>query len=130
MWLRAPRQPHGPVAVIVHDENQADTSMTSLHPYWVTADLGAQLVISQRVPHCQWSYWPYEDTTGAGTLWLLDFISGSWANLTHITATAEDDEFRVDQHGPRRLWDEVKPTPDHWRFTVTAQEQQIELLLD
>jgi hypothetical protein len=71
-------------------------------------------------------------------LWLLDFMSRSWAKLTHRTPDASDDEFLVHQHGPRRLWDEVhaaygwwvehgKPDADRWRFTVTSEGQWIEL---
>ena len=72
-------------------------------------------------------------------LWLLDFGSRSWARLSHTTPDASDGEFRVRQHGPRRLWDEVqvahqwwvdqgRPGPDRWRFTVTSHNQRIELV--
>lgn len=71
-------------------------------------------------------------------LWLLDFTSRSWAMLTHSTPDAREDEFLVRQHGPRRLWEEAcaahqwwvdhgKPGVDRWRFTVTADDQRIEL---
>lgn len=138
MWLREQRELRGPVAAVVEDEDQAEISMTSLHPYWVTADLGAQLAIGQRVPQCQWRYWPYDEQNGTGTLWLLDFQTRSWAKLIHSTPDASDDEFRVYQAGPRRLWDEVQaahdwwadrgePAADRWQFTITPQDQRINL---
>ena len=72
-------------------------------------------------------------------LWLLDVESRAWAKLTHTTPVASDGEFSVSQHGSRRLWDEVdaahqwwvdhgKPAADHWRFSMTADNQQIELI--
>ncbi|MGQ0716955.1 MAG: methyltransferase domain-containing protein [Pseudonocardiales bacterium] len=139
MWLRDQRERRGPVAAVVgDDEDRAEVTMTDLHPYWVTGDQGAQFAVGQRVPRCQWRYWPYEEKDGVGVLWLLDPESGSWAKLIHLTPDASDDEFPVRQHGPRRLWDEVgaahgwwvqqgKPRTDRWRFTVTPQDQRIEL---
>lgn len=138
MWLRGQRERRGPVADIVGDEDQAETSRTGLHPYWVSGDLGARFTIGRQVPNCQWRYWPYDDQAGLGVLWLLDFRSRSWARLTHNTPDCSDDEFLVHQHGPRRLWKEVeaahqwwvnhgKPGPDRWRFTVTPTGQKVEL---
>jgi protein-L-isoaspartate(D-aspartate) O-methyltransferase len=143
MCLREQRERRGSVATVVDDEgraheDRAELSGTDLHPYWVTADHGAQVAIGQRVPRCQWRYWPYDEKRAAGVLWLLDFESRSWAKLTHATPDASDAEFRVYQDGPRRLWDEVqaahhwwveqgRPGVDHWRFTVTPESQQIEL---
>jgi protein-L-isoaspartate(D-aspartate) O-methyltransferase len=138
MRLRQQRERRGPVAAVVNDEHPAEVSTTELHPYWVTADHGAQLVIGQRVPQCQWRYWPYDEQSGIGTLWLLDFESRSWAKLIHTTSDASEDEFRVYQDGSRRLWNEVKaahdwwvdhgkPPAERWRFTVTPEGQRIEL---
>ncbi|MGH3548852.1 MAG: hypothetical protein ACRDQU_12230 [Pseudonocardiaceae bacterium] len=112
--------------------------MTILHPHWVGGDRGARFAIGQRVPRCQWRYWPYDEQDGVGVLWLLDFESRSWAKLTHSTPDASDDEFPVRQHGSRRLWDEVdaahrwwreqgKPDVEQWRFTVNPNGQQLDL---
>jgi protein-L-isoaspartate(D-aspartate) O-methyltransferase len=140
MCLREQREWRGSVAAVVGgDEDRVETGSTTLHPYWVSGDPGARFAIAQRVPECQWRYWPYDDNDGTGVLWLLDFRSGSWAKLTHTTPDASDDDFRVRQHGPRRLWDEVeaahhwwvahgRPDVERWRFTVTPEDQQIELL--
>jgi protein-L-isoaspartate(D-aspartate) O-methyltransferase len=139
MWLRAQRERRGPVGDVVgEDEDRAEVHLTQLHPHSVAGDPGARFAIGQRVPQCQWRYWPYDQQTGAGMLWLLDFQSRSWAKLTHFTPDASDEEFPVHQHGPRRLWEEIhaahrwwiehgKPDPACWRFTVTPQTQHIAL---
>ncbi|MGH3937914.1 MAG: methyltransferase domain-containing protein [Pseudonocardiaceae bacterium] len=135
MWLRVRR---GPVAAVVDDEDRAQLHMTDLHPHSVGGDQAARFAIGQRVPQCQWRYWPYDQKGGMGTLWLLDFESRSWAKLTHSTPDASDAEFPVLQYGFRRLWDEVhsahqwwlvqgRPNVDRWRFTVTPGGQRIEL---
>lgn len=139
MWLRAQRERRGAVGSVVgDDEGGAEVHLTQLHPYSVGGEPGARFAIGQRVHQCQWRYWPYEQRSGTGIFWLLDFESRSWAKLTHTTPDASDGEFPVRQHGPRRLWDEVhaahqwwmdhgKPDVDRWRFTVTRHAQHIEL---
>ncbi|MGH3767472.1 MAG: hypothetical protein ACRDTX_20350 [Pseudonocardiaceae bacterium] len=125
-------------SVAAADENDGELSATSLHPHWVCADPAARFAIGQRVPRCQWRYWPYDEQDGRAVLWLLDFESRSWAKLTHSTPDTSDSEFPVRQHGPRRLWDEVhaahqwwvdhrRPGIDRWCFTVTADDQRVEL---
>ncbi len=139
MPLREQREGRGSVASVVgEDENRGEVSVTVLHPHWVCGDRGARFAIGQRVPRCQWRYWPYDEQDGVGVLWLLDFESRSWAKLTQSTPDASDDEFPVRQHGPRRLWDEVdaahrwwgeqgKPDVEQWRFTVNPKGQQLDL---
>ncbi len=130
MWLRDQRVRRGPVRDVVgQNEDQAEVSTTELHPSWVsTGNQGAQFAIGQRVPHCQWRYWPYDESDGAGVFWLLDFQSRSWDTLTHTTRDASEDEFPVSQYGPRRLWNEIetarrwwvdqgRPGVERWRFT-------------
>jgi protein-L-isoaspartate(D-aspartate) O-methyltransferase len=139
MPLRDQREWRGSVCSVVGaEEDRGELSVTGLHPYWVCADPGSRFSIGQRVPRCQWRYWPYDEKDGVGVLWLLDFESRSWAKLTHTTPDASDDGFLVHQHGPRRLWDEIetahqwwlnhdKPAIDRWRFTVTPYSHKIEL---
>jgi protein-L-isoaspartate(D-aspartate) O-methyltransferase len=139
MWLRAQRERRGAVGAIVGDHTDgADVHRTRLHPHSVAGDQAARFAIGQRVHRCQWRYWPFDERTGVGVLWLLDFASRSWAKLTHGTPDASDEEFPVHQHGPRRLWDEVetahtwwaangRPDVHHWQFTVTPHGQRIEL---
>lgn len=133
------REQRGSVrSVVGAEEDRGELSVTRLHPHWVCADQGSRFSTGQRVPRCQWRYWPYDEQGGVGVLWLLDFESRSWAKLTHTTPDASDDEFLVHQHGPRRLWCEVeaahqwwvdhgKPGVDRWRFTVTSEFQKVEL---
>ena len=141
MWLREQRVRRGPVGDVVgQDEDRGEVSTTELHPSWVsTGNAGARFAIGQCVPQCQWRYWPFTEQDGVGVFWLLDFRSRSWAKLTHSTPDASEDEFPVSQYGPRRLWNEVetarqwwiaqgRPGVERWRFTVTPEGQQIELV--
>jgi protein-L-isoaspartate(D-aspartate) O-methyltransferase len=139
MWLREQRERRGSVgSIVAGDEEKAEAGVTGLHPHWISGDLGARFAIGQRVPRCQWRYWPYDEQDGAGVVWLLDFESRSWAKLSHHTPDAGEDEFPVLQYGPRRLWDEIaaahqwwvdhgKPDVDRWQFTVAPAEQRVEL---
>jgi protein-L-isoaspartate(D-aspartate) O-methyltransferase len=141
MWLRGQRDTRGAVKPTASsgtaDPARTDTSVTTLHPHNVTGPHGARLAIGQRVPGCQWRYWPWEPDDPVGVLWLVD-PWGSWAKLTHTTPGADEDEFPVQQHGPRRLWDEVEaayhwwvdagsPQPDRWQFVVTPDGQRVGL---
>ncbi|MGH3905689.1 MAG: methyltransferase domain-containing protein [Pseudonocardiaceae bacterium] len=118
-------------------DHGTQTTVTTLHPHEITGPHGARLAVGRRVPGCRWHYWPWEEHDPVGVLWLVD-PWGSWAKLTHDTPDADQDEFPVQQHGPRRLWDEVvaahqlwvdhgRPGADRWRFTVTPDGQRIEL---
>lgn len=141
MWVREQRATRGAVKPAVDDNmrdpDRIDTRVTTLHPHNVTGPHGARLAIGQRVPGCQWRYWPWEEHDPVGVLWLVD-PWGSWAKLTHASPGAVEDEFPVQQHGPRRLWNEVEaayrwwidagsPAPDRWEFTVTPDGQRIAL---
>jgi Protein-L-isoaspartate(D-aspartate) O-methyltransferase (PCMT) len=110
----------------------------TLHPSTVTGPHGARIAIGQRVPGCQWRYWPWEPSEAVGVLWLVD-PWGSWAKLTHTSPGADEDEFPVLQSGPQQLWDEVEaachwwrdagsPDADRWWFTVSPDEQRVQLI--
>ncbi len=141
MWLRGQRDTRGAVRPTtsggVADPDRIDSRVTTLHPHNITGPHGARLAIGQRVPGCQWRYWPWEPDDPVGVLWLVD-PWGSWAKLTHTTPGADEDVFPVQQQGPRRLWDEVEaayhwwvdvgcPPPDRWEFVVTPDGQRIGL---
>jgi protein-L-isoaspartate(D-aspartate) O-methyltransferase len=141
MQLRDQRVPRCTVADVVRGEYHGERSTTSIGPYELAGHRGAMLAISQRVPHCLHQYFPYDPDDGTGELWFLDPWSGSWASHVHITPDCSDDEFKVRQRGPRRLWDEIaaahawwteqgRPDEQDWTFTVHATEQSIKLWSD
>jgi protein-L-isoaspartate(D-aspartate) O-methyltransferase len=142
MWLREQRGTRGAVKPAMGDDardpEHVDARVTTLHPSDVTGPHGARVAIGQRVPGCQWRYWPWEPSESVGVLWLVD-PWGSWAKLTHTSPGADEDEFPVLQSGPRRLWDEVEaachwwrdagsPGADRWWFTVSPDEQRVQLI--
>jgi protein-L-isoaspartate(D-aspartate) O-methyltransferase len=141
MWLREQRGTRGAVKPTmgngVADSERTDARVTTLHPYNATGPHGARVAIGQRVPGCQWRYWPWEPSEPVGVLWLVD-PWGSRAKLTHTSPNADEDEFPVLQSGPRRLWDEVEaacrwwleagsPGADRWWFTVSPDGQRVKL---
>jgi protein-L-isoaspartate(D-aspartate) O-methyltransferase len=141
MWLRGQRATRGavqpPTVAGTRDPDDVEQRTTTLHPHDVTGPHGARIAIAQRVPGCQWRYWPWDEQEPVGVLWLVD-PWGSWAKLTHSTPDASEDEFAVLQSGPRRLWDETedahrwwvdhdRPGAERWRFTVTPSGQRIAL---
>ncbi len=136
MGLRDQRTTRIKFSDVVHDDDQPIETTTDIHPYYVAGDLGAQLGISLRVPHCEHQHRPYSD--GRGVQWFLDPSSRSWASLTYTDPDADQDEFRIRQFGSRKLWDEVqaayhwwadagRPAADRWRFTITPKGQRVEL---
>ncbi|MGH3548560.1 MAG: methyltransferase domain-containing protein [Pseudonocardiaceae bacterium] len=140
MWLREQRDTRGatkPTTEGDSDPDRTDETVTTCHPHNVTGPHGARVAIGQRVPGCQWRYWPWEPAEPIGVLWLVD-PWGSWAKLTHTTPNAVENDFPVLQSGPRRLWDEVEtayhwwidagsPDADRWQFTITPTGQQVAL---
>ena len=123
------------------EEKQATVTETSVHPAEVASGdyaLGAIIAIGTRVRGCQMDYFPSKKPNSHdGTLRLVDHDSGSWARMYY----RHDDgaPYPVHQYGPRKLWDEVeaahawwvdqgRPNAHRWQFTVTPQDQRIELL--
>jgi protein-L-isoaspartate(D-aspartate) O-methyltransferase len=138
MDLRDQRTPRVSVRRCVHHEDDATTSSTDLHPHDVAGHYDVQIGIGIQVPQCTYLYQPADDDSTEATLWFFDPWSSSWASLHHDPQVASD-SYRVRQHGPRHLWDEVEtayrwwreagsPKADQWTFTVTPQEQLISLL--
>jgi protein-L-isoaspartate(D-aspartate) O-methyltransferase len=130
MWLRAQRIPRYRTSRIVREDDTTTTSTTDLHPWHVAGDVHAATAIGLRVPRCENFYHP--DSSEAGTLYLVDQHSRSWATL-HVTP---ETPYEVRQSGERPLWDEVEtayrwwldadqPAVDAWTFTVTASGQRV-----
>jgi protein-L-isoaspartate(D-aspartate) O-methyltransferase len=143
MRLRYQRiNPRYQVFSYTDEENEhATVTETDIHPAEVASPdyaLGAIIAIGTRVTGCRMSYFPSQNPdSNDGILWLIDHDSLSWARLYYNHDNGAP--YPVRQYGARRLWDEVeaahtwwveqgKPDADHWRFTVTPQGQQIELV--
>ncbi|MGH3929363.1 MAG: hypothetical protein ACRDTF_05235 [Pseudonocardiaceae bacterium] len=123
------------------EHEQADVTETEIHPAEVASRdyaFGAIIAIGTRVADCRMGYFPSKDSVSHdGILWLTDHDSGSWARLYYDHDAGAP--YTVRQYGPRRLWDEVaaahswwvdqgKPDSGRWRFTVTPEEQRIDLI--
>ncbi|MFC4560821.1 methyltransferase domain-containing protein [Nocardiopsis mangrovi] len=130
MWIRGQRRPHAVVEEQVLPEHDYTEHRTDLHPYEPIGDFDARFAIGLRMP------------TGAGevvvfdgdrpgdpnfTVYLMAPETGSWAEwrITPDSAGA----YRVRQHGPRRLFDELCAAYQWWqrlgrprrdRFGLTA----------
>lgn len=143
MRLRDQRiDPRYQVFSYTDDEHEhATVTDTDIHPAEVASGdyaLGAIIAIGTRVADCRMDYCPSTDPdSNNGVLWLTDHDSGSWARLYYDHSSGAP--YPVRQYGPRKLWDEVetahswwvehdRPDADRWRFTVTPERQQIELL--
>jgi protein-L-isoaspartate(D-aspartate) O-methyltransferase len=109
---------------------------TRLHPHELAGDHDAATAIGIRVPRLRYLYTHPETDAGEAVLWLVDPWSGSWASLHDPRRPAES--YRVRSFGPRDVWAEVdaahdwwtshgRPRADQWRFTITADQQRIEL---
>jgi protein-L-isoaspartate(D-aspartate) O-methyltransferase len=134
MWLRAQRIPRYTLGQMMRGEDAA-VSTTDLHPWQVAGDANAATAIGLRVPGCENFY--HAQSSDAGTLYLVDQHSRSWATLH----TTPEPPYEVRQGGHRTLWDEVEtaymrwidadqPAVDAWRFIVTASGQRVELRAD
>ncbi len=108
---------------------------TRLDPRRVESDSSAaDLAIAAMVPRVRSRVFHGEgDAADESTLWLLERGDDSWASVDYVPGAGE---FVVQQHGPRRLWDEVEAAyrrwtrlgrPDVGRFgmTVTPEGQRV-----
>ena len=135
MCLRDQRPPHASLRDLVYDRDKASITHTDLHPAYAT-NFDPAVAVALRVPQCTKVRCSAVDDSGAFTLWFLDPLSRSWASIDY---EPDADLYRVDQLGPRRLWDEVEaacrwwlhagsPKAERWKFTVTPEGQDIELV--
>ncbi len=135
MWTRAQRTPHGVVEDRVLPEHDYAETTTDLHPYEPMGDFDASFAIGVRVPGMK-STLVYDDDdpgTQRYTVYLMDPTTGSW---TSWRITPQAPAYRVCQHGPRRLFDELaaayewwrdlgRPAHDRFGLTVTASGQRL-----
>lgn len=134
MMLRGQRPVRGPAGEFVHGDFTEST--TRLDPRRVEADYAAGLAVSAMVPGVQTRMYHGEgDEADECTFWVLERSTreGSWASVDYIPGEVE---FVVQQHGERRLWDEVesaylrwlswgRPGRDRFGLTVTPEGRQV-----
>ncbi|GAA0339072.1 methyltransferase domain-containing protein [Actinoallomurus spadix] len=112
MMLRGQRPVRGPAGEFVHGDFTEST--TRLDPRRVAEDHSADLAISAMVPGIQRRiYYGEGEEADECTVWILerDIREGSWASVDYVPGDAE---FVVQQHGERRLWDEVETAYLRW----------------
>ncbi|MGH3822967.1 MAG: methyltransferase domain-containing protein [Pseudonocardiaceae bacterium] len=135
MCLRDQRPPRASLRGSVYDRDKASITHTDLHPAYAT-NFDPAVAVALRVPQCTKVRCSPIDNSGGFTLWFLDPLSRSWAKIDYEPGA---DLYQVDQLGPRRLWDEVEaacrwwlhagsPKAEQWKFTVTPEGQNIELV--
>ncbi|NYI96843.1 methyltransferase domain-containing protein [Streptomonospora nanhaiensis] len=133
MWLRQQRGLTGGWRTYVDTSAPVETSASTLDPDDILRmDSPARFAVGLRVPGlCQVDFHA-SDGSGEYTLWFYDG-SGAWASLDYVPGAGE---YVVEQHGERRLFDEVEAAyrwwerngrPDCERFgaTVTANGEHV-----
>ncbi|MBL1102152.1 methyltransferase domain-containing protein [Streptomyces coffeae] len=129
MWMRA-QAPSRDAMAVARSGGEAAGSRTTLDPHFLGDD-DAWFAAGDLVPGCQQVVGHGPD--GAWTLWLADAASGSCASVDYEPEAAD---FEVEQHGPRRLWDELmtahawwtaagRPARTRFGLTVTPAGQRI-----
>ncbi|MDT0318877.1 methyltransferase domain-containing protein [Streptomyces millisiae] len=110
MWSRTQAGRGADLSDVYHGE-RGERGTTDLDPAQLN-DPDAMFAISLRVrdawPQIDWE----DDGSGEWTYWLLSDDRRSWARTEFVPGRAE---FTTEQHGPRRLWDEVAAAYRHWR---------------
>ena len=98
-------------------------------------DLHARFAVGLRVRDAWPLLCPADDGSDEATYWLFDDARSSWATVEYVPGRAA---YETEQHGPRRLWDEVEgayrswtaegsPARGRYRITVTADGQTVSL---
>lgn len=111
MWLRGQYLPWKPIRDQLHHEDQAQASTTGLDPRRLVGDPVAEFAIGLCVPDCEARLVHADDQSGEATYWLFDTRGESWAAVEHEPGASR---YRVEQYGPRALWDEVEATYRWW----------------
>ena len=139
MWVRDQRTPHGAVEDRVRVEHDFTETTTELHPYEPVGDFDASFAVGLRVPDMKSTVVHDEDGRDSErfTVYLMDPNSGAWASW-RVTPDSVG-AYRVCQHGPRWLFDELSAAyvwwqqagrPEHIRFGVTLTPQGQRVWLD
>lgn len=99
---------------VYRPEHRPDETHTSVSPWDVAgSDYDAQLAVGLRVSDV-WHSWDTqpEDDDAQVRLWLANDDATSWAAVDYDGQ--QSTRFRVLQHGPRRLWDEIETAHQQW----------------
>ncbi|MBB4933398.1 protein-L-isoaspartate(D-aspartate) O-methyltransferase [Lipingzhangella halophila] len=116
MWVRDQRTPHGAVEDRVRPEHDYTETTTEVHPYEPVADFDASFVVGLQVPDMKSTVvHDGEPAEGRFTVYLMDPDSGSWASW-RVTPERVGG-YRVRQHGPRMLFDELSAAYTWWQQT-------------
>jgi protein-L-isoaspartate(D-aspartate) O-methyltransferase len=135
MPLREQRIDRAAVTDVVRATDTPHVSDTDLHASHLCNDDDAPFAIGLQVPRCHWAFEPANGEDDRWCVWFLDPDSRSWARFDYQPKTRR---WPVHQFGPRRLWDEVtaayhrwehagRPPATQWCFTITPDEQRVEL---
>ncbi|GAB2878076.1 methyltransferase domain-containing protein [Streptomyces mayteni] len=133
MWSRPQAGRRADLADVHHGERGA-LGTTDLDPNELNAPdamFAISLTVTDAWPEVTWE----DDGSGEWTYWLLADDRRSWARVEYVPGRAE---FATEQHGPRRLWDEVaaahrrwkslgSPARSRYRLTVTAEGRAVDL---
>ncbi|MGW7025110.1 methyltransferase domain-containing protein [Streptomyces decoyicus] len=134
MWARQQRRSYGRIRDWYHGE-EGEHGTTALDPRVLEEDLHARFAVGLRVRDAWPLLCPADDGSDEATYWLFDDARTSWATAEYVPGRAA---YETEQHGPRRLWDEVEgayrswtaegsPARGRYRITVTAEGQTVSL---
>lgn len=113
MWMRQDRVVLGGLGDYVRPTDQPDKTVTDLDPQAMFGHPDVDFAIGVRCPDVSWHRFDAGDGSGEFTIWLInagDHQGRSWASVDYEGHTVHN----VDQHGPRRLWDEVETAYLRW----------------
>ncbi|WP_346776827.1 methyltransferase domain-containing protein [Streptomyces sp. HNM0574] len=136
MWAEAHR-PSRPLIREVYDGQPGEIAGTDIDPRTLE-EPDARWFLSRFVPFARPVLYEAEDGSGEATYWLLSDDARSWATVEYVPGR---EEFETEQHGDRRLWDEVgdaharwlalgTPARDRFGLTFTGDGAEPELWLD
>lgn len=131
---RAPRRSYGRIRDWYHGE-EGERATTTLDPRVLEENPDARFAVGLRVRDAWPLLCPADDGSDEATYWLFDDARSSWATVEYVPG---QDTYETEQHGPRRLWDDVEsayrawtaegaPTRDRYRITVTPEGQTVSL---
>ncbi|UQI43872.1 methyltransferase domain-containing protein [Streptomyces sp. HU2014] len=131
MWDRTQRAGAGRVSDYFHGE-EGVKGLTDIAPQHVIQDDPA-FFIGIHLTDAWYRWCEADDDSGEATLWFFADDGKSWATVEYAPG---QEEYEVEQYGPRGLWDEVRslflrwhalgrPERSHFGLTVDQCGQQV-----